>query len=254
MGHEDDSHRTDRGHESQRKTDVPDFRIGDRVEIHQKILDGAKERVQIFEGDVIARQNGGVRETVTVRRLVQGEGVERIFPIHSPRIAKIVVKKAGLGPPRQALLPPRSRRQGDQDRDDVKRQTQDRRRSEGGRREPPPRPPRKPPPRRPPRAGCRKSAQKKKAKKEAEAGRQEEVIVKTASGWGNRVLVHPRDYYLPRRGWIPKPRVAASAHPGKPSCGRCVMRFPGCARRLATLGSGMQPLRGKDKADCIRWS
>lgn len=77
------------------KNDVPDFRIGDRIEVHQKILDGAKERVQVFEGDVIGRQNGGVRETVTVRRLVQGEGVERIFPIHSPRIAKIVVKKAG---------------------------------------------------------------------------------------------------------------------------------------------------------------
>jgi large subunit ribosomal protein L19 len=78
------------------RNDVPDFRVGDRVEIHQKILDGAKERVQIFEGDVIARHNGGVRETVTVRKLVQGEGVERIFPVHSPRIAKIVVKKAGM--------------------------------------------------------------------------------------------------------------------------------------------------------------
>jgi large subunit ribosomal protein L19 len=79
----------------QLRNDVPDFRIGDRIEIHQKILDGAKERIQVFEGDVIARHNGGIRETVTVRRLVQGEGVERIFPIHSPRIAKIVVKKAG---------------------------------------------------------------------------------------------------------------------------------------------------------------
>jgi len=77
------------------KTDIPDFRIGDRVEVHQRILDGQKERTQIFEGDVIARQNGGVRETFTVRRIVQGEGVERIFPVHSPRIAKIVIKKAG---------------------------------------------------------------------------------------------------------------------------------------------------------------
>ncbi|MDB5309528.1 MAG: rplS [Gemmataceae bacterium] len=77
------------------RSDVPDFRVGDRVEIHQKILDGQKERVQVFEGDVIARHNGGIRETVTVRRLVQGEGVERIFPVHSPRIARIVVKKAG---------------------------------------------------------------------------------------------------------------------------------------------------------------
>lgn len=79
----------------QLKTDVPDFRVGDRIEVHQKLLDGAKERVQVFEGDVIARQNAGLRETMTVRRTVQGEGVERIFPIHSPRIAKIVVKKAG---------------------------------------------------------------------------------------------------------------------------------------------------------------
>jgi len=80
---------------SQKKGDLPDFRIGDRIEVHQKILDGQKERIQIFEGDVIARQNSSVSETVTVRRLVQGEGVERIFPVHSPRIAKIVIKKAG---------------------------------------------------------------------------------------------------------------------------------------------------------------
>jgi large subunit ribosomal protein L19 len=77
------------------KSDIPDFRIGDRIEVHQKLLDGQKERVQVFEGDLIARQNGGTSETITVRRTVQGEGVERIFPIHSPRIAKIVVKKAG---------------------------------------------------------------------------------------------------------------------------------------------------------------
>ena len=77
------------------KTDVPDFRIGDRIEVHQKILDGAKERIQVFEGDVIARHNGGVRETFTVRRLVQGEGVERIFPVNSPKIAKIEVKRTG---------------------------------------------------------------------------------------------------------------------------------------------------------------
>jgi large subunit ribosomal protein L19 len=106
------------------KTDVPDFRIGDRVEVHQKILDGAKERIQIFEGDVIARHNGGVRETFTVRRLVQGEGVERIFPVHSPRIAKIVVKKAGSV--RRAKLYYLRDRVGKATKiqDDVKRQTQ----------------------------------------------------------------------------------------------------------------------------------
>ena len=108
----------------QLKADVPDFRVGDRIEVHQKLLDGAKERVQVFEGDVIARQNGGIRETMTVRRTVQGEGVERIFPIHSPRIAKIVVKKAGKV--RRAKLYYLRDRVGKATkiRDDVKRQTQ----------------------------------------------------------------------------------------------------------------------------------
>lgn len=110
--------------QAQLKTDLPDFRVGDRIEVHQKILDGAKERIQVFEGDVIARHNGGVRETVTVRRIVQGEGVERIFPIHSPRIAKIVVKKAGMV--RRAKLYYLRDRVGKATkiRDDVKRQAQ----------------------------------------------------------------------------------------------------------------------------------
>jgi large subunit ribosomal protein L19 len=79
-----------------RKSDIPDFRIGDTVDVHQRLLDGQKERIQVFSGTVIARSGGGVRETFTVRRLVQSEGVERIFPVHSPRIAKIEVKKAGM--------------------------------------------------------------------------------------------------------------------------------------------------------------
>ncbi len=105
------------------KTDVPDFRIGDRVQVHQKILDGAKERIQVFEGDVIARQNGGARETFTVRKLVQGEGVERIFPVHSPRIARIVIMKAGMV--RRAKLYYLRDRVGKATKikDDVKRQT-----------------------------------------------------------------------------------------------------------------------------------
>src|SRR3954447_17303730 len=109
--------------EPRRKADVPAFRGGDRIEVHQKLLDGVKERVQVFEGDVIARHNGGIRETFTVRRLVQGEGVERIFPIHSPRIAKIVVKKAGSV--RRAKLYYLRDRVGKATkiRDDVKRQT-----------------------------------------------------------------------------------------------------------------------------------
>src|SRR5438067_6106265 len=106
------------------RSDVPDFRVGDRVEVHQRILEGPKERIQVFEGDVIARHNGGVRETFTVRRLVQGEGVERIFPVHSPRIAKIEVKKAGLV--RRAKLFYLRDRVGKATkiRDDVKRQGQ----------------------------------------------------------------------------------------------------------------------------------
>ena len=110
--------------QTQLRGDVPDFRIGDTVDVHQKILDGQKERVQVFSGTVIARSGGGVRETFTVRRLVQGEGVERIFPVHSPRIAKIEVKKAGLV--RRAKLFYLRDRVGKATkiRDDVKRQGQ----------------------------------------------------------------------------------------------------------------------------------
>lgn len=78
------------------KPDLPDFRIGDTVDVHQKLLDGAKERLQVFNGTVIARHGGGAKETFTVRRVVQGEGVERIFLVHSPKIARIEVKKAGM--------------------------------------------------------------------------------------------------------------------------------------------------------------
>ena len=77
------------------KKDVTAFRIGDQVDIHQRILEGQKERVQVFSGTVIARRGDGLRETFTVRRIVQGEGVERIFPLHSPKIAKIEVKRTG---------------------------------------------------------------------------------------------------------------------------------------------------------------
>jgi len=78
------------------KADLPDFRIGDTVDVHQKLLDGVKERVQVYTGTVIARHGGGAKETFTVRRVVQGEGVERIFLVHSPKIARIEVKKAGM--------------------------------------------------------------------------------------------------------------------------------------------------------------
>jgi large subunit ribosomal protein L19 len=77
------------------KKDTPDFRIGDQVEIHQRILEGQKERIQVFSGVVIGRRGDGMRETFTVRRIVQGEGVERIFPVNSPKIAKIEIKRTG---------------------------------------------------------------------------------------------------------------------------------------------------------------
>lgn len=72
-----------------------EFEIGDTVDVHTRILEGNKERIQVFSGVVIARSGGGVRETFTVRRIVAGEGVERKFPVHSPKIAKLEVKRHG---------------------------------------------------------------------------------------------------------------------------------------------------------------
>ena len=77
------------------KKEVPKFEIGDQVEVHVRILEGQKERTQIYSGTVIARRGDGMRESFTVRRIVQGEGVERVFPIHSPKIAKVEVKRTG---------------------------------------------------------------------------------------------------------------------------------------------------------------
>jgi large subunit ribosomal protein L19 len=82
--------------------DVQSFQIGDEVEVHQWILEGVdkegkeKKRVQVFGGTVIAKRGAGLQEAFTVRRLVQQEGVERTFPLHSPKIAKIVVKRSGV--------------------------------------------------------------------------------------------------------------------------------------------------------------
>ncbi len=78
------------------KSEVPEFQIGDTVDVHTRILEGEKERIQIFNGVVIARAGSGTRETFTVRRIVGGEGVERKFPLHSPRIAQIEVKRRGV--------------------------------------------------------------------------------------------------------------------------------------------------------------
>src|SRR6266480_6407008 len=81
---------------SSMKETVPHFEIGDTVDVHVRILEGDKERIQIFNGVVIARSGSGSREMFTVRRIVAGEGVERKFPLHSPKIAKVDVKRSGV--------------------------------------------------------------------------------------------------------------------------------------------------------------
>ena len=78
------------------KEEIPQFEIGDTVDVHCRILEGEKERIQVFSGVVIGRSGSGSREMFTVRRIVQGEGVERKFPLHSPRIAKIEVKRSAV--------------------------------------------------------------------------------------------------------------------------------------------------------------
>ena len=78
------------------RKDIPTFRAGDTVRVHVKVVEGTRERIQVFEGLVIKRQNGGVRETFTVRRIASGVGVERTFPLHSPRLAKIEVMRRGV--------------------------------------------------------------------------------------------------------------------------------------------------------------
>jgi large subunit ribosomal protein L19 len=77
------------------KTEVPSFEVGDTVKVGYKIIEGGKERVQNFEGVVIAKRNGGISETFTVRHLSYGVGVEKTFPLHSPKIAHIIVVRKG---------------------------------------------------------------------------------------------------------------------------------------------------------------
>lgn len=81
--------------QDQLKADVPEIRIGDTVKVHVKIREGERERIQIFEGTVIARKGSGVAETFTVRRVAYGVGVERVFPIHSPNVAKVETVRHG---------------------------------------------------------------------------------------------------------------------------------------------------------------
>ena len=81
--------------ESQLRNDIPDFRAGDSVRVHARIVEGSRERIQIFEGVVIKRRGEGISETYTVRKISNGIGVERTFPLHSPRVDKIEVTRHG---------------------------------------------------------------------------------------------------------------------------------------------------------------
>ncbi|MHB1127912.1 MAG: 50S ribosomal protein L19 [Bacillota bacterium] len=81
--------------EEQIKKDIPDFRPGDQVKVHVKVVEGNRERIQVFEGAVIKRRGGGLSENFTVRRVSYGVGVERTFPLHSPRLERIEVVRRG---------------------------------------------------------------------------------------------------------------------------------------------------------------
>lgn len=80
---------------SQLRTDLPSFRPGDTLRVHVRIVEGSRERIQVFEGVVIKRRGGGISETFTVRKISSGVGVERTFPLHTPKIEKIEVKRRG---------------------------------------------------------------------------------------------------------------------------------------------------------------
>ena len=82
--------------QEQLRSDIPDFAPGDTVRVHVKVVEGTRDRIQAFEGVVIARSGTGVRETFTVRRISYGVGVERTFPVHSPRLDKIQLMRRGI--------------------------------------------------------------------------------------------------------------------------------------------------------------
>ena len=81
--------------ENSLKSEVPQFSVGDTVKVHVKIREGDRERIQVFEGTVIARKGSGISETFTVRRLSYGVGIERVFPLHSPNVAKVEIVRYG---------------------------------------------------------------------------------------------------------------------------------------------------------------
>lgn len=85
----------DKLNKEQVKADAPQFGVGDTVKVHTKIVEGGKERIQIFRGTVIARDGGSVNETFTVRRVINNQGIERVFPVNSPRVATVEVESTG---------------------------------------------------------------------------------------------------------------------------------------------------------------
>ena len=78
-----------------KREDIPEFKVGDTLKVHVKIIEGQRERIQVFEGYVLKRQHGGINETFTVRKMSNGIGVEKTFPLHSPKIEKIEVVRKG---------------------------------------------------------------------------------------------------------------------------------------------------------------
>lgn len=81
--------------QEQTKKDIPEFRVGDSVKVHTRVVEGDKERIQLFSGIVISRKGSGLNQAFTVRKISYGEGVERVFPLHSPKVAQIEVAKQG---------------------------------------------------------------------------------------------------------------------------------------------------------------
>ena len=103
---------TDLVDRTQLRDDIPDFAPGDTLKVHVRVVEGNRERVQVFQGVVIRRKGSGSRETFTVRKVSFGVGVERTFPVHSPIVAKIERRHPRRRAPGEALLPPRPGREG----------------------------------------------------------------------------------------------------------------------------------------------
>ena len=111
---------TDLVDRTQLRDDIPEFAPGDTLKVHVRVVEGNRERVQVFQGVVIRRKGDGSRETFTVRKVSFGVGVERTFPVHSPIIAKIERDHPRRRPPGQALLPPRPGREGREDQGEAR--------------------------------------------------------------------------------------------------------------------------------------